>query len=232
MNSTETYNFGKQRNKTKLPEIFFSKETVMPVKIYFPKSIIILCTPEESDNWIDSKNQTIINDDFENKISEVTRDITGQNILIIHDDIDYLKKIVQQQFTVIEAAGGMVQNDADDILFIFRRGKWDLPKGKREDNEDIAHCAEREIEEETGVKNLRLLKKITETYHVYEEEEKTILKISHWFHFRCTENQNLVPQIEEDITAIRWIGKNEIKDVLKNTYETISDVLESAHHLN
>jgi 8-oxo-dGTP pyrophosphatase MutT (NUDIX family) len=200
----------------------------MSIKIYFPKKIITLCTPEESKDWIDSKNQTIINDDFENKIPEAIRDIAKQNILIIHDDITHIQKLIRAQFTVIEAAGGLVQNDTDEILFIYRRGKWDLPKGKKEDQEDIAQCAEREIEEETGVKNLRLLRKITETYHVYDEKEKTILKISHWFHFRCTGDQNLVPQIEEDITAIRWVGKNDIKDVLNDTYETIADVIYAA----
>ena len=42
-------------------------------------------------------------------------------------------EIFKSSFKYIIAAGGVVYNSNDEILVIFRNGKWDLPKGKLED---------------------------------------------------------------------------------------------------
>jgi ADP-ribose pyrophosphatase YjhB (NUDIX family) len=146
--------------------------------------------------------------------------------VIRSDDLSKLKKIFFKQFQVIEAAGGIIQNEKKELLFIYRRGKWDLPKGKMEKNETEEQCAEREIEEETGVKNLSLKKKIGETYHTYNEFGKNILKISHWFYFTCESNQQLKPQFEEDISEIKWIKTSDLTTLMENSYENIKDILE------
>ncbi len=140
-------------------------------------------------------------------------------------NVEILKNNFFSQFNIIEAAGGIVQNEKKEILFIFRRGKWDLPKGKLEAGESIETCAEREIEEETGITELTLKKKIGETYHIYEEKGKTILKISHWFYFTCYSKQKMVAQTEEDIAEVKWIATQNIKDPMANTYENIKEIL-------
>lgn len=77
-----------------------------------------------------------------------------------------LQKELHALYEPIDAGGGVVENEAGDILMIYRRGKWDLPKGKRDDGEDIAQCALREVAEETGLQQLQLGEKICDTYHI------------------------------------------------------------------
>jgi mutator protein MutT len=126
---------------------------------------------------------------------------------------------------LIQAAGGLVENEKGEILFIFRRGKWDLPKGKIDPGETLEECAIREVEEETGITNLRLIKFLLVTYHDYTEGGMKIKKESHWFLMNASSQQALVPQLEEDISEIRWIAPADLGSVLKNTYPTIVDVL-------
>lgn len=195
------------------------------LKIHFPDKYILLCTDAEYKLLKNMDNTTVVKGNFEADLQNFIRDADKQNMVFVHDDIDYLLSIIQSKFIVIEAAGGLVENEFNEILFIFRRRKWDLPKGKKEDDEEITVCAKREIEEETGVKNLNLIKKLTETYHAYEERGKKILKISHWFHFKCSGEQQTFPQTEEDITEIRWFDKSNLNEPLGNTFGTIKEVV-------
>jgi 8-oxo-dGTP pyrophosphatase MutT (NUDIX family) len=126
---------------------------------------------------------------------------------------------------LILAAGGMVINERREVLFMFRRGKWDLPKGKLDPGETLEACALREVEEETGVKQLELIKFLLVTEHLYPERGKSILKKSHWYLMISSSNQKLVPQTEEDISELRWIGEGDIHIVERNTYPAILDVL-------
>ena len=134
----------------------------------------------------------------------------------------------KSDYKVLEAAGGLVMNASGQFLFIQRLGKWDLPKGKMEYGEDESTTAVREIHEETGVTHLQNKGKITETYHTYLLNGQEILKVCHWFLFETTNGQELVPQIEEDITAINWFAANELYVPLQNTYENIKEVIRSA----
>src|SRR5947209_6884568 len=94
----------------------------------------------------------------------------------------------------IVAGGGIVQNDEKKILFQLRRGKWDLPKGKLEDGEAIEECAIREVEEETGLRNLQLGELVGVTHHFYTEKGRDLEKETHWFAMKVSGKQELVPQ--------------------------------------
>ncbi len=133
-----------------------------------------------------------------------------------------------KQYQVIKAAGGVVVDADGRVLLIFRRGKWDLPKGKLEKNEPIELCAEREVKEETGLEELQLRKPLITTYHTYTEKGKSILKETYWFRFDATGKQNLTPQVEEDILKVEWVSKENLPDYTDNTYELIRNVLLSA----
>ena len=146
-------------------------------------------------------------------------------VIILAENVEKVKAVFNKHFTLIEAAGGIVQNEKKELLFIFRGGKWDLPKGKLEKNESPEICATREIEEETGVKNLLLKHKIGETYHIYEEKKTQILKTSHWYYFTSTGKQQTAPQTEEDISEVKWIHTRNIKEPVANTYQNIKDIL-------
>jgi mutator protein MutT len=128
----------------------------------------------------------------------------------------------------IQAGGGLVENEQSEVLFIFRRGKWDLPKGKLDKGETLEQCAIREVEEETGISGLQLKRFLLVTEHEYVEKGKKVLKETHWWLMKTHGNQTLIPQEEEDITEIRWIGSSDFSLVLQNTYPAIVDVLKSA----
>ncbi len=131
-----------------------------------------------------------------------------------------------RQFKILEAAGGIVYNDKNQILFIYRLGKWDLPKGKIEDGESPLRAAEREVCEETGVCEIKtkpLLPFIT--YHTYLHREEHYLKKTYWYTMSSLQTHLLKPQVEENITAVKWLTKPEAKKALANTYASIQDML-------
>jgi ADP-ribose pyrophosphatase YjhB (NUDIX family) len=145
--------------------------------------------------------------------------------IFYHSDLEQLKKAFWKKFLLIKAGGGLVQNENDEVLFIFRRNKWDLPKGKLDNGETIEQCAVREVEEETGLTNIALKKLLLVTNHTYSENGKHILKETYWYKMKATSAQPLVPQEEEQITQLKWIRENETASLSKNTYPSIIDVL-------
>jgi len=128
------------------------------------------------------------------------------------------------KFIMVEAAGGLVFNKDGYILMIFRNGKWDLPKGKLEIGESVEECAIREVEEECGISGLIIENKIKDTYHTYDLEGEKILKRTYWYKMNTDFNGKLTPQIEEGITKVSWVGKDQISEKLKNSYGNISDI--------
>ncbi len=129
----------------------------------------------------------------------------------------------------IIAAGGVVNNADNNILMIYRKGYWDLPKGKLDEGESIEQCAIREVQEETGLQTIHLGKFICTTYHEYLDPflQEEVIKETHWFSMKITDNQPLVPQVEENITAIEWVDSMKLKNNLQNTYPNIITVIEN-----
>lgn len=128
---------------------------------------------------------------------------------------------------LIKAAGGLVLNEKQEILMIFRRGKWDLPKGKLDDGETIEACAVREVMEETGLTKLDLGPLITITHHTYFDTwlKEEVMKETYWFQMYADTNQSLIPQTEEDIETIEWVSPANLVDKLSNSYDTIVEVV-------
>ncbi|MFT3679716.1 MAG: NUDIX domain-containing protein [Ferruginibacter sp.] len=202
----------------------------MHIKIYFGDKPVYLCDEINKElNEILHHPDAVFIDELSNAaIKSLFHEIVKEEFhagVIWNKDLEKLKKAFFKHFHVIEAAGGIVQNDKKELLFIYRLGKWDLPKGKMEKGESPELCAVREVEEETGVTNLKLKKKAGETYHTYNDFGKHNLKITYWFHMSCPSKQTLVPQTEEDIAEIKWIKTKEIKEPLGNTYPSIKDIL-------
>ncbi|WP_298301835.1 NUDIX domain-containing protein [Hydrotalea sp.] len=135
---------------------------------------------------------------------------------------------------IIIAGGGLITNEEDAILMIYRRGKWDLPKGKKEEDETIEACALREIQEETGLHNLVLGPELVITIHEYVDPYSgdTIEKHTHWFTMKAQKAEKLIPQTIEDISEIRWVNRNELDTHLKTTYPTLLEVFQKAGYLN
>ncbi len=126
----------------------------------------------------------------------------------------------------IVAAGGIVENEEGKILLQYRRGKWDLPKGKLDEGETIEECAIREVEEETGLQNIQLGELVGLTHHNYTESGENIDKETHWFGMKVSGHQKLIPQTDEDILELRWVAENELHYYLSNTYPNITEIIE------
>ena len=131
--------------------------------------------------------------------------------------------------TPIIAAGGIVMNPNQEILWIFRRGYWDLPKGKLDSNETIEACAIREVMEETGISHLILGKLILTTTHQYYDKylNKEVEKTTYWYSMTTDTLQDGTPQTEEDIEAIAWVKQSDMAPYLAKSYDTIKAVMEA-----
>lgn len=129
--------------------------------------------------------------------------------------------------TTIIAAGGIVMNPKQEILWIFRRGFWDLPKGKLDPGETIPQCALREVEEETGIHKIQLNELITITYHEYFDKylNTQVTKETHWYKMSIQDLQNGIPQTEEDIEKMEWFPIDVLEIPMQHTYENIKLVI-------
>ena len=203
----------------------------MYIKIYFGDKPVYLCN--EVDVFLNElmhHPDAVFIDELSNPaIKSLLHEIVKEDFhagIIWNEDLEKLKKAFFKHFTLVTAAGGVVENEKEELLLIFRRGKWDLPKGKLDKGETIEQCALREVMEETGLKEVELKKALTITYHTYDEFGKHILKDSHWYQMKITGQQKLTPQTEEDISEIKWIKKKDLKNFLNNAFPSIRDVLE------
>ena len=165
---------------------------------------------------------------FKALVEEFLSETKNNSITISNIPFKTALKLLQKTFYYIEAAGGFIEKE-NEFLFIRRHGKWDLPKGKLEKNETIEEAAIRECEEECGIKNLKIIKALPSTFHIYQYKKGFALKQSYWFYMQTDYEKKLVPQLEESITEVRWFNKKDIEEVvLKDTYYTISDVTREA----
>ena len=155
------------------------------------------------------------------KIIQQMFDGETSGICFICSDLELCMKDFQSYLKVEKAAGGKVFNQNQEVLFIYRFDKWDLPKGKLEIGESIEECAIREVEEECGISNLIIEKQLETTYHIFQRKNKTIFKITYWFLMNTTYQGVLVPQTEEDIEQVVYKNKIEINEALNNTYKNI-----------
>lgn len=202
----------------------------MHIYIYFGDKPVILCNEinKEMNEILHHPDAVFVDEVSPRAIKSMLHEIKKAEFhagVIWHNDLNKLKEAFFKNFQIIEAAGGIVQNEKKDILFINRLGKWDLPKGKIEAGEKEEEAAVREVMEETGVSGLYLKKKIGETYHVYDEFGKHFLKISHWYYMTCPFTQIFIPQTVEDITEVKWVKTMDIKEPMQNTYPSIKNIL-------
>jgi 8-oxo-dGTP pyrophosphatase MutT (NUDIX family) len=187
-------------------------------KIFVGNKPIILTTKVETET--NFKNFLIDSVDINKVLSKLKKDKYDAVHLIGSDKDELLKKFLSLLPNVI-AAGGKVYNPNGDILFIFRNGKWDLPKGKAESKETINQTALREVEEETGVSGLSITKPLEITYHIFKRLDRYQIKVTYWFKMYSEFDGELIPQEKEGITKVKWIPASKLKKVLSNSYANI-----------
>ena len=208
----------------------------MKIKIYFnDKPLFLTDTIDDELEPYKHHDDAVYVDEFSPPaINSVIHEMKLQKIhagILLHTEFEKLKKSFLKKFTLIKAAGGLVINDDEHLLFIHRRGKWDLPKGKLDPGESPEVCAEREVKEETGLKSATIKKKLLTTYHTYEESGKQMLKETEWYLMHSPNQHSLNPQTNEQITEAIWVPWQKLENYTRNTYLLIKDVLKSAGYV-
>ena len=204
----------------------------MYIKIYFDDKPLFLCDNVDAtlQPYIHHDDAVFIDELNLHTIKSMIHEMQDPSVhagVFFHHDLTELKNAFFKKFTLIKAGGGFVLNENNDVLMMFRRGKWDLPKGKMDKKETFEECAIRETEEETGLKNIKLISPLITTYHTYHEGSRYVLKETKWFLMNVNGDQKLIPQAAEQISKLEWVGKNELKKYLQNSFPSVNDVLEA-----
>lgn len=150
-----------------------------------------------------------------------------QKKLIITGDEKKIWNVFRSLFSYIESSGGIVKNERGELLMIYRNRHWDLPKGKMEKGESPAIAAIREVEEECGVKNLKIVKQLSSTYHIFFQSNEC-MKRTYWYEMICRDSAKPKPQEEEGIKEARWMSKTDVRNVWNKIYPSLRDVLTAA----
>jgi 8-oxo-dGTP pyrophosphatase MutT (NUDIX family) len=205
----------------------------MHIKVYFNDRPLFLtdAVDAEIEPYKHHDNAIFMDEFSPPAINSIIHEMRLQKIhagVFYHTDFVKLRNAFIKKFTIIKASGGLVVSDDGHLLFIFRRGKWDLPKGKLDPGESLETCAVREVKEETGLMDAILQKHLITTYHTYEENGKQLLKETAWWLMHSPNQGSLEPQTDEQIMEAVWVAPDRLADYTKNTYLLIKDVLKSA----
>jgi 8-oxo-dGTP pyrophosphatase MutT (NUDIX family) len=122
-----------------------------------------------------------------------------------------------------------VINPFGKVLLIFRRGVWDLPKGKQDPGETLAETAVREVREETGLSDLKIVEKLENGYHCYMMSKQRTLKRTRWYLMHTQKPDQIVLQKEEGIQDAAWFDPKQIINLDMPMYNNIRDVLVRYH---
>ena len=149
-----------------------------------------------------------------------------QRAIIYHPNLEEIVNKFAEKIPKVVAAGGVVTNPKGKVLFIYRNDKWDLPKGVQKKKESLEECAIREVEEETGVRGLKIENFLRTTYHVFKRNGKYRLKEVHWYAMRTKYAGKLKGEKSEGIVKVKWKGPHKIQKALKNSYINIRILFE------
>lgn len=204
----------------------------MHFTIYFNQKPLILSDRKNDviEKQLQQPNMLFMDGLNEATVKAVISEIQQENIrggVLVHQSLESLLNAFKTGMHVIVAGGGLVHTDTDDVLLIFRKGTWDLPKGKVDEGERIDAAAVREVQEETGLTSIQLEEPLTTTYHTYYQKGELILKESHWYLMKSDAQQPLTPQTDEDIEQCVWVKQKDLEEYYKNMYPAIIDVLQS-----
>jgi len=197
-------------------------------KIYMNETVLILAdfVPSKIKNPQTISFQEI---DLQKLFKQSEIDKVPKTYLYINKDFETVFQNLKNKIKIIKAAGGLVKNGDGDYLFIYRLGKWDLPKGKVEDNEKMREAAVREVEEECGIKINYLGKKIMTSYHTYFlRNGEFVLKLTNWYEMGINKAPKLIPQTTEDITKAEWRHVDQFEEIRANTYPIIENIIKKA----
>ncbi len=199
-------------------------------KVFLNDRLIEICTPEDVE-----KNNLTVNFQEDSTVAAIQKWFdnflknSDSTVFSTHPEPERFFRDFRSLFLEMPAAGGVVIRGGR-LLFIFRNGKWDLPKGKSEKGETFSETALREVSEECGITGHQIVKPLFSTYHIYqshypETKGEWIFKETAWFEMSYDKEEEAFPQSEEGITRLKWFSPEEIDEVLQNTYENLKQLI-------
>ncbi|MEK6616344.1 MAG: NUDIX domain-containing protein [Bacteroidota bacterium] len=195
-------------------------------KVFSGEKCVLISSREDRD---DEKNVKVIlftSAEELHKEYRVFAKQSGLKKLIITGEEEKSWNVFRSLFSYIEAAGGIVKNEKGKLLMIYRNRHWDLPKGKMEKGETPDETALREVEEECGVKNLKIVKQLSSTHHIFFQNNEC-MKRTYWFEMTCNDSAPPIPQAEEGIKEAKWMSKEEVKKIASKIYPSLREALAS-----
>ena len=193
-------------------------------KVFFNRKFVLLTT-----QIVDHDDQTplfYIKFIDQKQIISALKSKKIKGIYLYHSKEDKLWKHMLKIFSLVEAAGGLVEHQNGKVLFIYRNNKWDLPKGKIEKKEILIDGAVREVMEETGVRDLIVKKSLNNTFHLFSKNGSYKLKKTYWYLMTTSYEGILEPQLEEGIVMAEWKTKKEVPYLMENAYPNIKLLFE------
>jgi len=196
-------------------------------RIFYEQQALIFPNIEEKELSLDATAQQLETYEVE-KIHHFFRQWLSmtlqEDVVIDVVSAEALSAALCRTFVMAPAAGGLVVN-GDRFAVIERHGIPDLPKGHVEEDEDTVTAALREVEEETGLRDLTVIRPLPSSWHCYLYENEWRLKQTSWFLMEAADESHLQPQLDEDITEVVFLGPDELEWFLKNTYRSIAESL-------
>jgi 8-oxo-dGTP pyrophosphatase MutT (NUDIX family) len=204
----------------------------MQIKIYFNNKPLFLVNEvtKEIEELLHHEDTVFIDEFNAHTLKAMIHEMEAAQIhagVFLHKDTEEMLQAFKKKLVLVTAAGGLAHTDENELLLIFRKGKWDLPKGKLDGKESLETCALREIKEETGLQQAEIEHPLCVTYHTYHEFGKHILKESHWFLMKAPKQASFTPQREEDIEKCEWVTPDQLGPYLDHTHASILDVVKA-----
>jgi len=194
-------------------------------KVFIKNKPLFFIENDEDISRLDSQFVHTCNSTAQKKTILDQHSSSENPVYVQGDRFDEVWGLFFGNYKTVQAAGGVVINNKNQVLFIFRNGFWDLPKGKVEDDEAIEVAAIREVEEECGIRKPRIINKALVTYHTYDTYGENCIKPTHWYLMQYDGDEELLAQEEEGITNVQWVNQEDIASKMLNTYSSIIDVI-------
>ncbi|MFA5713205.1 MAG: NUDIX domain-containing protein [Bacteroidales bacterium] len=200
------------------------------VAIYFDERVINLCSSFEE---IPHDPNLVLyicrnSEELANLAHLFYQSSTIDTLWAVVPDIENPLELFSSKLNRMEAGGGLVLNGNHQLLMIYKRGFWDLPKGKRDKGEEIEQTALREIFEECGlpIEHMKIERAVGVSYHTFMRDGELNFKETKWFIISYNGNNGLIkPQALENIEKVEWVDPHNVSEYFGMSYRSLQSFM-------
>ena len=140
----------------------------------------------------------------------------------------FRKKATIQEIVREPTSGGIIfrltkdKKDIEILLIQDSKGRWTIPKGHIEPGETAKMTARREIEEETGLKNVNILTWLGKIHFKYRRADKLVLMTTQIYLVEAMDTHE-TPIVEKWMKGIQWFPFADALDLIE--YDDIEKLM-------